>query len=82
MVEDVLRWPSMGGTYLEVLDCLGVTLVDLLSGVMDFSTLNAFGMVLEIGMTSVLVNLSGAERAGALREPIDSKQIFSFDVDV
>ena len=33
--EDALRWPTMDGTYLEVLDCLGATLVDLLVGVMD-----------------------------------------------
>ena len=30
----------MGGTYLEVLDCFGVALVDLLVGLMDFSTVD------------------------------------------
>ena len=47
MVEDVLQWPTMGGTYLEVLDWLGAALVDLLGEVMDFKTVVAFGMVLE-----------------------------------
>ena len=41
--------PTMGETYLEVLDCLGAALgaalADLLGGVMDFSTVDAFGMV-------------------------------------
>ena len=30
MSEGVLRWPMFGETYLEVLDCLGEVLVDLL----------------------------------------------------
>ena len=46
MVEDALRWPTMDGTYLEVLDCLGAALVDLPGGVMEFNTVDAFGMVL------------------------------------
>ena len=65
MVEDALRWYTMGGTYLEVLGCLGTALVDLLGGVMDFRTVDAFGMFLETGLTLVLVNakgLRGAER--------------------
>ena len=45
MVEDALRWPTMGGTYLEVLDCLGAALVDFLGGVMDFNTVDALGML-------------------------------------
>ena len=49
MVEDALRWPTMGGTYLEVLDCLGAALVDFLGGVMDFNTVDALGMLLETG---------------------------------
>ena len=80
MVEDVLRWPTMGGTYLEVLDCLGAALVDLLGGVMDFNTVNAFRMVLEIGLTLVLVNVKGLGGAGVLGEPI--KQILPSDVDI
>ena len=62
----------MSETYLAVLDCLGAALVDLLGGVMGFSTMDAFGMVLETGSILVLVNLNGAGRAGALRGPIDS----------
>ena len=49
MVEDALRWPTKGGTYLEVLGCLGTALMDLLGGVLDFSTVDAFGMFLETG---------------------------------
>ena len=66
----------MGGTYLEVLDCLGAALVILLCGAMDFSTVDAFGMVLETGLTLVLVNLNGAGEAGTLRELIDSNRPF------
>ena len=66
----------MGGTYLEVLGCLGTALVDLLVGVMDFSTVDAFGMVLEAGLTLVLLNVKSWGGAGALREPIDSNRSF------
>ena len=59
MVEDALRWPTMDGTYLEVLDCLGAALVDLPGGVMEFNTVDAFGMVLETGLTLVLVSVKG-----------------------
>ena len=59
MVKDALRWPMMGGTYLEVLGCLRTAFVDLLGGVMDFSTVDAFGMFLETGLTLVLVNVKG-----------------------
>ena len=38
MVEDAPRWPTMDGTYLEVSDCLGAVLADLLCEVMDFNT--------------------------------------------
>ena len=38
---------TMGGTYLEVLNCLGAALVDLLGGGMDFNTADGFGMYLE-----------------------------------
>ena len=76
MVEDVLQWPAVGGTYLEVLDCFGAALVVLLCGVMDFSTVDAFGMVLETGLTLVPVNLNGAWGAGTLRKPIDLNRSF------
>ena len=42
MTENALRWPKMGGTYLEVVGCLGVALVDLLGGVMDFKIVDGF----------------------------------------
>ena len=66
----------MGGTYLEVIGCLEVALVDLLGGVMDLNTADGFGMVLETGLTLVLVNVKGLVGAGALREPIDSNRSF------
>ena len=50
--------------------------MDLLGGVMDFKTVDAFGMVFETGVTLVLVNVKGSEGAGALREPIDSNRSF------
>ena len=52
----------MGGTYLEVLGCLGPALVDFLGGVVDFNTVDAFGIVLETGLTLVLIRSRGAER--------------------
>ena len=76
MVEDALRWPTMGGTYLEVLDCLGTALVDLLGGITDFSNVDAFGMFLETGLTLVLVNVKGSGGAQTLREPIDPNRSF------
>ena len=66
----------MGGTYLEVIGFLGTTLVGLLGGVMDFSTVDAFGMLLESVLTLVLVNVKGSGRAGTLRESIDSNKSF------
>ena len=59
MVEDALLWPTMGGTYLAVLGCLGTALVDLLGGVMDFSTVDPFGMFLETELTLALMNMKG-----------------------
>ena len=61
-------WNLLGGFRL-----LGV-LVVLLGGVMDFSTVDAFGMFLETGWTLVLVNVKGLWGAGALREPTDSNR--------
>ena len=74
-----LRWPTMGGTHLEVLDYLGTALVVLLGEVMDFSTVDAFGIILETGLTLlVLVNVKGLGGAGlgALSEPFDSNRTF------
>ena len=76
MVENALRWPMMGGTYFTVIGCLGAALVDLLGGVMDFNTADGFGIVLETGLTLVLVNVKGLGGAGALRELIDSNRSF------
>ena len=57
MDEDVLRWPTMGGTYLEVIGCLGAALVGLLGRVMDFNTADGFGMVLETGLILAMFTL-------------------------
>ena len=72
MVEDVLRWPTIGGTNLEVyIGCLGAASVGLLGGVMDFNTADRFGMVLETGLTLVLENVKGLGGAGVLPERTD-----------
>ena len=66
-----------GETYLEVSGCLGAAWMDLPGGVMDFSTVDAFEMVLETVLILVLVNFNGAGGgggAGALRGPIDSNR--------
>ena len=76
MVEDVLQWPMMGGTYFKVLGCLGAALVDVLGGVIDFNTVDGFGMVLETELTLLLMNMKGLGEAGVLREPIDSNRSF------
>ena len=70
----------MDGTYLEVAGCLGAALVDLVGGVMDFKTVDGFGMILRTGMTLVLLNVKGlgggGGGAGVLREPMDSNRSF------
>ena len=76
MVENALQWPVMGGTYLEVIGCLGAALVDLLGGEIDFNTGDGFGMVLETGLSLVLVNVKGLGGAGAVREPTNSNRSF------
>ena len=76
MVESALQWPMIGGTYLEVISCLGATLVDLLCREMDFNMVDSFGMVLETGLTLVLMNVKGLGGAGVLREPMDSNRSF------
>ena len=65
-----------GWNLLEVSGNLGTALVVLPGGVMDFSTVDAFGMVLETGLTLVLVNVKGSGGARVLREPIDSNRSF------
>ena len=59
MVEDALRWPTIDGTYLEILDCLEEASVDSLGGLRDVNTVDAFRIVLETGLTLVLVNVKG-----------------------
>ena len=50
--------------------------MDLLDRVMDFKTVDTFGVVLETRLTLVLVNLNGIGGAWALRGPIDSNRSF------
>ena len=64
-------WNLLGGYRL-----LGAALVGVLGGVMDFNTADGFGMVLETGLTLVLVNWMGLGGPGALRELIDSNRSF------
>ena len=66
MVDDALRWPMMGGTYLEVLGCLGAALVEVLGGEVDFNIMDVFGIALETVLTLVLVNVKGLGGTGAL----------------
>ena len=76
MVEEAPQWPTMDGTHLEVLGCLGAALGILLGGKMDINTVDAFEMGLETGLSLVLVNLNGTGGAGALRGPIDLSRSF------
>ena len=76
VVESVLRWPMIGGTYLEVIGCLGAALADLLCGEMDFNTVDGFGIVLETVLTLVLVNVEGLGKTGMLRELMDLNRSF------
>ena len=57
MAENALRWPMVDETYLEVVGCLGTALVVVLGGDMDLKIVDGFVMVLETGLTLVLVNV-------------------------
>ena len=69
-------------TYLEVVGCLGTALVVLLGGDMDFKIVDDFVMVLETGLTLVLVNVKslgggggggkGAERTDGFKPVLPS----------
>ena len=72
MAENAQQCPTMTGTYLEVIGCLGAALVALLGGDMDFKIVDGF----VTGFTLVLVNVNGLGGAGALREPMDSNRSF------
>ena len=58
MAESAPQWPIMIGT------CLGVALVGLLGGDMDFTIVDGFVMALETGFTFVLVNVNGLRGGG------------------
>ena len=75
MAENAPLWPMMDGTYLEVEGCLGAAL-GLFGSDMDFKIMDGLLMVLETGLTFVLVNVNGLGGAGALREPMDSNSSF------
>ena len=81
MAENAPLWLMMDETYLEVEGCLGAALVGLSGGNMDFKIMDGFVMVLETGLTFVLVNVNGfggggGGREGALREPMGSNSSF------
>ena len=64
MTENALRWPMVDETYLEVVGWLGTALVVLLGGDMDFKIVDGLVMVLETGLTLVLVNVKGLGGGG------------------
>ena len=72
MAENAPRCPTMVGTYLEVIGCLGTAFAVLLGGDMDFKMVDGFVMGLETGFTLVLVSVNGLRGGGggawALRE--------------
>ena len=77
MAENAARCPTMVGTYLELVGCLGAALVVLLGVDMDFKIVDGFVMDLGTGFTLVLVNVNGmGGGAGALSEPMDSNRSF------
>ena len=67
MAENAPRCPTMVGTYLEVIGCLGAALVVLLGGNMDFKIVDGFVMDLETGFTLLLVNVNGLAGGGGGR---------------
>ena len=72
----------MAEIYLEVIGCLGPTLVVLLGGDMDFNIVDGFVMDLETGFTLVLVNvnsLGGGDRGTEITYGF--KQILPSDVN-
>ena len=79
MAEDGLRWPTMGAALVAA---LVAAFVDLLSGVIDFSTVDAFEMVFENGFILVLMNLNGANGGRGTERTDSFKQIFSFGFNI
>ena len=81
MAENAAQCPTMVGTYLELVGCLGAALVVLLGVDMDFKIVDGFVMDLKTGFTLVLVNVNGLAGgggggAGVLRELMDSNRSF------
>ena len=68
---------SGGWNLLEAVGCLVTALVVLLGGDMDFKIVDGFVIVLETGLTLVLVNVKGL----GLREPMDSNTSYSSGVN-
>ena len=77
MADDALRSPTMGGT----IGCLGTALVHLLGGVIDFNTVDGFEIVLETGLTLVLVNVEGLGGSRGTERTDKFKQALPSDVD-
>ena len=64
MAENAPQCPTIVGTYLEVIGCLGAASVVLLGGDIDFKIVDGFVMDLKTGFTLVLVNVNGLGRQG------------------
>ena len=64
VAENALRWPLMGGTYLEVVGCLGAALVDLSGRVTDFKIVDGFLSGFRDRLTLVQVNMNGSGKGG------------------
>ena len=79
MVENALRWPMVGGTYLEVIGCLGAALVNLLCGEIDFNTADGFGDWVDFS-TRECEGLGGGGGRGAERTN-GFKQVLPSDVN-
>ena len=84
MAENAPRCPTMVGTYLEVIGCLGAALVVLLGGDMDYQNCGWFGDGFGdwIHFSARECECLGGEGGGRGAERTDGfKQVFPCDVN-
>ena len=83
MAENAPACPTMVGTCLEVIGCLGAALVVLSCGDMNFKIVDGFVMDLETEITLVQhVNVNGFGGGGRDAERTDGiKKVFPSDVN-